>query len=218
MSRSFSQLPRTPARPPVHRRRSSKAPGGGRVQVSGQVGGYAWCPDQPAVNLEPAPYRRQEARTEAACPRPAEPLQPRQHQGLRRLGYLPALGPQRQLHDCRQVAAVMQPSAGPPWSGGTSAMHGDGRAAGPGHGVLACDCRRARLCWRVKLRVGRAREHGDLLPLVETVRRWWFEADAWCDPAAQQQYLARVDGYRTHGPPPVGQRTTRQEVRSRYGI
>jgi hypothetical protein len=64
----------------------------------------------------------------------------------------------------------------------------------------------------------RAREHGDLLPLVETVRRWWFEADAWCDPAAQQQYLARVDGYRTHGPPPVGQRTTRQEVRSRYGI
>jgi len=28
-------------------------------------------------------------------------------------------------------------------------MHGDGRAAGPGHGVLACDCRRARLCWRV---------------------------------------------------------------------
>jgi hypothetical protein len=27
-----------------------------------------------------------------------------------------------------------------------------------------------------------ARAQGDLTPLVETVRRWWFEADAWCDP------------------------------------
>ena len=63
-----------------------------------------------------------------------------------------------------------------------------------------------------------AREHGDLLPLVETVRRWWFEADAWRDPVAQQQYLARVDLYRTHGPPSAGQRMTRQEVRARYGV
>jgi hypothetical protein len=63
-----------------------------------------------------------------------------------------------------------------------------------------------------------ARENGDLLPLVETVRRWWFEADAWRDPASQQQYLARVDAYRTSGPPPAGQRMTRQEVRARYGV
>ena len=27
-----------------------------------------------------------------------------------------------------------------------------------------------------------AREHGDVTPLVQTVRRWWFEADAWRDP------------------------------------
>ena len=27
-----------------------------------------------------------------------------------------------------------------------------------------------------------AREQGDLTPLVQTVRRWWFEADAWRDP------------------------------------
>jgi hypothetical protein len=63
-----------------------------------------------------------------------------------------------------------------------------------------------------------ARERGDLVPLVETVRRWWFEADAWRDPSAQRQYLARVDGYRTHSPPPASQRMTRQEVRARYGV
>lgn len=63
-----------------------------------------------------------------------------------------------------------------------------------------------------------AREHGDLVPLVETVRRWWFEADAWRDPSAQWQYLARVDGYRAHGPPPASQRMSRQEVRARYGV
>lgn len=27
-----------------------------------------------------------------------------------------------------------------------------------------------------------AREHGDLTPLLDTVRRWRFEADAWRDP------------------------------------
>ena len=68
-----------------------------------------------------------------------------------------------------------------------------------------------------------AREHGDLVPLVETVRRWWFEADAWRNPGAQRQYLARVDVYRTHGPPPAAPPPaapplTRQEVRARYGV
>jgi hypothetical protein len=27
-----------------------------------------------------------------------------------------------------------------------------------------------------------ARAHGDVTPLVQTVKRWWFEADAWRDP------------------------------------
>src|SRR5260370_24701360 len=27
-----------------------------------------------------------------------------------------------------------------------------------------------------------ARELGDVTPLVQTVKRWWFEADAWRDP------------------------------------
>jgi hypothetical protein len=63
-----------------------------------------------------------------------------------------------------------------------------------------------------------AREHGDLAPLVDTVRRWWFEADAWRDPDAQRRFFSRVDSYRADGPPPPGQRMTRQEVRARYGI
>ena len=63
-----------------------------------------------------------------------------------------------------------------------------------------------------------AREHGDLMPVIETVWRWWFEADAWRDPDAERQYLARFDAYRTHGPPPARQRMTRQEVRARYGV
>jgi hypothetical protein len=63
-----------------------------------------------------------------------------------------------------------------------------------------------------------AREHGELVPLMETVRRWWFEADAWRNPGAQRQYLARVDVYRTHGPPPAARRLTRQEARARYGV
>jgi len=63
-----------------------------------------------------------------------------------------------------------------------------------------------------------ARERGDLTPLVQTVRRWWFEADAWRDPDAQRQFLARVDNYQSEGPPPSASRMTRQEIRSRYGV
>jgi len=64
----------------------------------------------------------------------------------------------------------------------------------------------------------RAREHGDLTPLVQTVRRWWFDADAWRDPDAQRRFLARLDNYRSQGPPPAGQRMTRQEVRAQFGV
>jgi hypothetical protein len=48
-----------------------------------------------------------------------------------------------------------------------------------------------------------AREHGDVTPLVQTVRRWWFEADAWRDPQVQREFLARIGTYRDEGPPPA---------------
>ena len=63
-----------------------------------------------------------------------------------------------------------------------------------------------------------AREQGDLTPLVQTVRRWWFEADAWRDPEAQREFLARVDTYRNEGPRPAEQRMTREEIRARFGV
>ena len=63
-----------------------------------------------------------------------------------------------------------------------------------------------------------ARSGGDLSPLLDTVRRWWFEADAWRDPAARREYLARVGRYLTGGPPPPGQRVSRAQIRERYGV
>ncbi len=63
-----------------------------------------------------------------------------------------------------------------------------------------------------------AREHGDLTPLVQTVQRWWFEADAWRDPVAQREFLARVERYQREGPPPPEEGITRQEIRARYGV
>jgi hypothetical protein len=63
-----------------------------------------------------------------------------------------------------------------------------------------------------------ARENGDLTPLLETVRRWWFEADAWRDPEAQREFLARIERYQQKGPPPPEQRITREEIRARYGV
>jgi hypothetical protein len=63
-----------------------------------------------------------------------------------------------------------------------------------------------------------AREQGDVAPLVQTVKRWWFEADAWRDPQAQQEFLARIDAYRDEGPPPAEQRMSREEVRTQFGV
>lgn len=63
-----------------------------------------------------------------------------------------------------------------------------------------------------------AREHGDLTPLVRTVRRWWFEADAWRNPDAQREFLARVERYRREGPPPPEDRTSWDEIRSQYEL
>ena len=63
-----------------------------------------------------------------------------------------------------------------------------------------------------------ARERGDLTPLVETVRRWWFEADTWRDPDAQREFLARVERYQREGPPPAAERTSWEEIRAKYGL
>ncbi len=63
-----------------------------------------------------------------------------------------------------------------------------------------------------------AREQGDVTPLVQTVKRWWFEADAWRDPQAQRKFLARIDTYRDEGPPPAERRMNREEIRIQFGV
>ena len=63
-----------------------------------------------------------------------------------------------------------------------------------------------------------AREQGDVTPLVQTVKRWWFEADAWRDPHAQREFLARIDTYRGEGLPPAEQRMSREEIRTQFGV
>ena len=63
-----------------------------------------------------------------------------------------------------------------------------------------------------------AREHGDLTPLVQTVRRWWFEADAWRDPDTQHEFLARIEKDQNEGPPPPEDRISREEIRAQYGV
>lgn len=64
----------------------------------------------------------------------------------------------------------------------------------------------------------RAREQDDLALLAQTVRRWWFEAEAWRNPEAQREFLARIDTYRNAGPPPPKQRMTRDEIQHRFGV
>jgi hypothetical protein len=55
-------------------------------------------------------------------------------------------------------------------------------------------------------------------PLVQTVKRWWFEADAWRDPQAQREFQARIDTYRDEGPPPAELRMSREEIRTQFGV
>jgi hypothetical protein len=64
----------------------------------------------------------------------------------------------------------------------------------------------------------RARAQGDLTPLVQTVRRWWFEADAWRDPEAQRGFLARVEAYGNEGLPSPEERTSREEIQARFFV
>jgi len=63
-----------------------------------------------------------------------------------------------------------------------------------------------------------ARRNGDLTPLLDTVRRWWFEADTWRDPAARRQFQARVSRYQSDGPPPASERVNRARLREQYGV
>jgi Family of unknown function (DUF6247) len=63
-----------------------------------------------------------------------------------------------------------------------------------------------------------AREQGDVTPLVQTVKRWWFGADAWRDPQAQRKFLARIDTYRDEGLSPADQRLSREEIRTQFGV
>ena len=63
-----------------------------------------------------------------------------------------------------------------------------------------------------------AREQGDVTPLVQTVKRWWFEADAWRNPQAQREFLARIDSYQDEGPPPADQRMSREDIRTQFGV
>jgi Family of unknown function (DUF6247) len=62
-----------------------------------------------------------------------------------------------------------------------------------------------------------ARANGDLTPLTQTVRRWWFDPDAWRDPAAHRVYLDRLERYLADGPPLQEQRVSRTQIRERYG-
>jgi hypothetical protein len=63
-----------------------------------------------------------------------------------------------------------------------------------------------------------ARDDGDLTSLVQTVRRWWFEADAWRNPEAQREFLARVERYQREGPPPASERTRWEEIRAQHRL
>jgi len=63
-----------------------------------------------------------------------------------------------------------------------------------------------------------ARDDGDLTSLLQTVRRWWFEADAWRDPEAQREFLDRIERYQREGPPPDAERVRWQEIRAEHGL
>jgi hypothetical protein len=63
-----------------------------------------------------------------------------------------------------------------------------------------------------------ARDDGDLMSLLQTVRRWWFEADAWRDPDAQREFLDRIERYQREGPPPDAERVSWQEIRTQHGL
>jgi hypothetical protein len=63
-----------------------------------------------------------------------------------------------------------------------------------------------------------ARDSGDIAPLLAVVRRWWFEAENWCDPDTHRARLAQWGQWALFGPPPRGERLTREQVRERYGV
>lgn len=54
-----------------------------------------------------------------------------------------------------------------------------------------------------------AREGNTIEPLNEMLKRWWFEASDWCDPAAYRAHLAQVDDWTRNGLPPGEERLGR---------
>jgi hypothetical protein len=52
----------------------------------------------------------------------------------------------------------------------------------------------------------------------QTVKRWWFEANARCDPQAQWEFLSRIDSYRGKGPPSAEQRMGREGIRTQFDV
>jgi len=66
--------------------------------------------------------------------------------------------------------------------------------------------------------LNRAGTSGDLAPLLQAVRKWWFEADTWRGPVARREYLARLFQDLTAGSPPPGQRVSRTRIRERFGV
>ncbi|MDA2812883.1 DUF6247 family protein [Nocardiopsis sp. RSe5-2] len=64
----------------------------------------------------------------------------------------------------------------------------------------------------------RARRESDLSVLIDTVRRWWFEADARKDPERYREFTHRVQRYLDEGPPPPEERVGRAEILERFGL
>jgi hypothetical protein len=63
-----------------------------------------------------------------------------------------------------------------------------------------------------------ARRDGNLTRLLDALRRWWFEADTWRDPATRRLFRARISRYQSDGPPPIAERVNRAQLRERYGV
>jgi Family of unknown function (DUF6247) len=63
-----------------------------------------------------------------------------------------------------------------------------------------------------------ARDSGDIAPLLAVVRRWWFEAENWCDPDAHRARLAQWGQWALFGPPPAEERVSWEKLRAEHGL